>query len=122
MDFAVLSPTFLKDRQQIKADSLDPTGTPRRVYFMYIDSTKAQYSVSLAFGIILPVFPIAIVWGLHMHVKRRLYATIVFTLGSRGPIDAAYKLAIFVQQSEDFASTDPHCIRISCGFAIFQNS
>ncbi|KAH7408178.1 hypothetical protein DE146DRAFT_785652 [Phaeosphaeria sp. MPI-PUGE-AT-0046c] len=76
--------------------------------WLYIHSTEALYSVSLAFDIILLIFPMVIVWGLHMPVKRRATASVIFILGACAPIAAAYKLAVFIQQSEDFSSTDPH--------------
>lgn len=49
---------------------------------LYISSTEALYSVSLAFDTVILLFPIAIVWSLHMPVKRRISASVIFILGA----------------------------------------
>lgn len=48
----------------------------------YIYQTEALYSISLAFDVILLIFPIYAVWKLQMPLKKRLGVAIIFALGA----------------------------------------
>jgi len=63
-------------------DAWDPLKRYTSCSMLYINATEALYSVSLAFDVILLVFPIFIVWSLHMPIKRRISASVVFVLGA----------------------------------------
>jgi hypothetical protein len=63
-------------------DAWDPLKRYTSCSMLYIDATEALYSVSLAFDVIILVFPIFVVWRLHMPNQRRVSASIVFILGA----------------------------------------
>lgn len=63
-------------------DAWDPLKRYTSCSMLYIDATEALYSVSLAFDVILLVFPLFIVWSLHMPIKRRISASVIFVLGA----------------------------------------
>jgi hypothetical protein len=63
-------------------DAWDPLKRYTSCTNLYIDATIALYSTSLAFDIILLVFPIYIVWRLQMPVQKRLSVSAIFFLGT----------------------------------------
>ncbi|KAI9784386.1 MAG: hypothetical protein M1816_000857 [Peltula sp. TS41687] len=86
----------------------------RRIYcndWYYYDTQVALYSTSMAFDVILLVFPLYPVYKLQMPLKRRAGVAILFILGAAASIAAAYKLAIFVTQMKRYTHIDPRWFR-----------
>ncbi|KAI1479992.1 hypothetical protein F4774DRAFT_380500 [Daldinia eschscholtzii] len=75
------------------------------LYYTY--STIGLYSVSLAYDVVLLVFPIFPVLKLNMGWRRRIGILVIFMLGAAASIAAALKLALFVDGIRRFVVTDP---------------
>ncbi|KAF3059928.1 hypothetical protein GL218_08761 [Daldinia childiae] len=75
------------------------------LYYTY--STIGLYSVSLAYDVVLLLFPIYPVLKLNMGWRRRIGILVIFMLGAAASIAAALKLALFVDGIRRFVVTDP---------------
>lgn len=63
-------------------DAWEPMKRYTSCSMLYIDATIALYSVSMAFDVILLVFPIYAVSKLQMPLKKRLGVLLIFFLGA----------------------------------------
>ncbi|KUJ09021.1 uncharacterized protein LY89DRAFT_741320 [Mollisia scopiformis] len=89
------------------ADAWDPVNRITNCSDLYINATEALYSTSLAFDVILLIFPIYAISRLQMPLKKRLGVFVIFILGAAAGIVAAYKLRIFVYETTHWEPTDP---------------
>ena len=64
------------------ADGWEPVRRLTSCTDLYIDATIGLYSVSLAFDVILLVFPLWIVFRLQMPIKKRIGVSVIFLIGT----------------------------------------